>query len=405
MNKKISIIGAGISGLIAAYELEQAGWTPTIYEATDRIGGRVKTDYIDGYPYDQGFQVLLSAYPEAQKYLDYETLDLQPFLSGSRVINGKNVSKIGDPIRSPGFWLSAFDMSLASLGDKLKTLKLSQQLKSKSIKAIFNEEEITTSQYLKNKGFSDKVIERFFKPFFGGIFLEMNLTTSSRLFEFLFKMFASGYSMIPQGGMQKISDQLAAKLSKTDIHFNTKIKEVHHDKLILQDGSQIESPITIIATDPSNISNQSQQTDWKGSTNYYYEVDKPSYKESIITLSANPDKLINNFYYPTNLIPHPEGKTILSTTVVDSQGLSSLELEQAIRQELTDLGLNLKELVTSYNIPQSLPELSNIKYELTDHDITVSSNVYACGDHLLMGSLNAAMYAGHYVAQHIISKY
>ena len=85
MDQSVHIVGGGISGIIAALELESAGLQPIIYEKQDRLGGRVRTDYIDGYPFDRGFQVLLTAYPEAQRYLNYEELELQPFLSGSRV--------------------------------------------------------------------------------------------------------------------------------------------------------------------------------------------------------------------------------------------------------------------------------------------------------------------------------
>ena len=100
MNKneiKIHIIGGGVSGLIAARVLEDHGYSPSVIEATDRVGGRLKTDVIDGYQLDHGFQVLLTAYPAAQKYLDYEALDLQRFLPGASIFKNGAQKIIGDP--------------------------------------------------------------------------------------------------------------------------------------------------------------------------------------------------------------------------------------------------------------------------------------------------------------------
>ena len=404
LEHSVHIIGGGISGIIAALELESAGVKPTIYEKEDQLGGRVRTDYIDGYPFDHGFQVLLTAYPEAQHYLDYEKLDLQYFLSGSRVCYAGKTVRIGDPLSSATFWRDSFDPTLATFRDKIKTLQLSLRLKNKPLSAIFKEDEISALKYLQDLDFSDRVIERFFKPFFGGIFLESELHTSSRLFEFLFKMFGNGNSVIPMGGMQKITDQLTSKLHHTTIHTGTAVEDLKPGSIKLSDGRSISSEHTIVATDLNHIIPTKVSTKWKRSVNYYFEVDTPSYTDKIITLSANPDRLINNYYYPTNLMAHPQGKTILSTTVLDDQGMSKGELVTKVKAELRETGVEGDfNLITSYDIPYSLPDLSDIQYELTPDIIELDKGIYNCGDHIMMGSLNAAMYSGRYVAQHIIN--
>ncbi|MBO6631919.1 MAG: FAD-dependent oxidoreductase, partial [Psychroserpens sp.] len=169
---KIHIVGGGISGLIAAKTLEAGGYRPIIIEATDRVGGRVKTDIVDGFQLDHGFQVLLDAYPLAQKHLDYEQLNLQQFVPGAILFKQGKSQIIGDPLRDGSLLLSTLLATAGSLGDKLKIFKLNQSLKKKSITSIFKEPEITTLDYLKAKGFSDRIISSFFKPFFSGIFLE-----------------------------------------------------------------------------------------------------------------------------------------------------------------------------------------------------------------------------------------
>ena len=161
MTKKeynIHIIGAGISGLIAAQVLENYGYAPTVIEATDRVGGRVKTDRVNGYQLDHGFQVLLSAYPAAQKYLDYDALDLQPFLPGASIFKSSKQKIIGDPLRNLSLLFPTLFSGIGNFSDKFKILKLNQKLKKKSLEAIFSEPEQSTQEYLEKLGFSNGII-------------------------------------------------------------------------------------------------------------------------------------------------------------------------------------------------------------------------------------------------------
>ena len=165
-DQKIYIIGAGISGLVAAIELEKAGFTPVILESSGEIGGRMKTDNVDGFLLDHGFQVLNTAYPEAKKYLDYGQLQLKNFDPGAVIFDEKESYIITDPLRNP---LKIVGMAFSKVGtflDKVKMFTLTQELKKKSNEEIFNEPSVPTLQYLKNYGFSDLVITNFFKPFF-----------------------------------------------------------------------------------------------------------------------------------------------------------------------------------------------------------------------------------------------
>lgn len=336
-NYKIHIIGAGVSGLVAAQTLENQGYTPTIIEATDRVGGRVKTDIVDGYQLDHGFQVLLTSYPAAQKFLDYKALELQNFLPGAAIFKDGEENQIGDPLRDFSLFLPTVFSNLIPLSDKIKILQLNLKLKVKSVADIFKEEEKTTLQYLKDFGFSDKVITQFFKPFFSGIFLETKLETSSRMFEFVYKMFGTGNAALPKAGIQAIPDQLAGKLTTTKILFNTKVTSAKEGEIIVEDGQVLKSDFTIIATDSSNLiaDRKTEKVTWKSCFTFYFETEKRVIEKPLIGLLPKENTLINNIFYHTSLETSVNaGKEFLSVTVVDHQNLTGEQLIEKVKIEL-----------------------------------------------------------------------
>ncbi|MGS0746898.1 FAD-dependent oxidoreductase [Halpernia sp. GG3] len=260
---KIYIIGAGISGLIAAQTLEKHGFSPTILESTDSVGGRVKTDIVDGYQLDHGFQVLLTSYPAARIFLDFKALELQNFLPGATIFDNGKSQTIGDPLRNFSLLIPTVFSSIIPLMDKIKILQLNLKLKSKSLDEIFAEKEISTLEYLQKFGFSEKAISQFFKPFFSGIFLETKLETSSRMFEFVYKMFGDGYAALPKAGIQEIPNQLVNKLKSTKVLFNTKVLAVKDGEITLENGEILESDFTIIATESKNLLSNFKERKYK----------------------------------------------------------------------------------------------------------------------------------------------
>ncbi len=401
MEKKatqICIIGAGISGLIAAKTLEQAGYAPVIVEQSETIGGRVQTDIEEDIYFDRGFQVLLTAYPQAQKHLDYKALGLHRFKPGAFIFSKGKTQRIGDPLRDitalwPTLWTS-----VGTLGDKIKIFKLSQSLKRKSIAATFLEPETTTLDYLKNYGFSDRIIANFFRPFFTGIFLEEELRTSSRMFEFVFKMFAEGEAAIPAAGIGAIPEQLRSGLDKTKFLMGKQVNEVNDKELIFTDGNAItaEHIITTTPLDPKTVQ-------WKSCDNLYFEVKEQQFPTGIIGLIASGEALINNLHYLFDT--QTGGKKVLSVTVVKPHGLEEAALSQKAATELSAYcGITTVRLLKHYRIQRALPDIKDLKMNRSVSEYSPEKGMYTAGDYLLNSSLNAAMRSGEQTAEAIFNE-
>ena len=190
MAHEVVIVCCGLSGLCCALELYRNGVSFLLVEATDRVGGRVKTDQCDGFLLDRGFQVLLTAYPEAQRVLDYSALRLKPFYPGALVYDGSRFHRLADPWRKTADSIKSILSPVGSLADKLRIARFRRQVLDLSLENLMASEESTTQQRLEKLGFSPKIINSFFQPFLGGVFLDADLTTSSRLLDFVFRMFS-----------------------------------------------------------------------------------------------------------------------------------------------------------------------------------------------------------------------
>lgn len=404
-SKKVYIIGAGISGLIAANVLEKKGIKPVIIEASDRAGGRLKTDTVQNYLLDHGFQVLLSSYSAAQKYLDYKSLNLQKLKAGACIfINGKPIL-FGDPLRDPKLLFSTIFSRIGTLKDKIKIAKLNYKLQKKTIEDIFEDKEFTTLQYLKQLGFSESIIDNFFSPFFTGIFLETKLETSSRMFEFVFKMFGNGYAVLPKGGIEEISKQLKNNLQKTTFQFNTKVAAINNKEITLSTNDSITSDYIIVATEPSAlISNlKNQQIKWKSCQNLYFTSSNRIIKQPFIGLIPG-DNLINNIFYPTSIKNNHKGKSeLISVTVVKNHNLSEEELIHQVKKELNE-NCKIRDLkfLKLYDITKALPNLDNLQNEISPTETKLKDGIFLAGDVLLNGSLNAAMIAGERAAEGVL---
>ena len=213
MGQSVAILGAGLAGLRCASILHKAGCDVQVYERADRIGGRMMTDQVNGFLIDHGFHVMQSGYPTSQRAFDFESLGAQAFEPGAVVVQKRKSKtkfwRLADPFRRPiqGFLggLSGF----ASPFDLLRVARMRQSVRRGKTDRVFTGENNTADHYLRQRGFSKSMIDRFFYPLFSGIFLENELRTNERMFRFVFRMMSEGDMILPKDGIAAAPRYLA----------------------------------------------------------------------------------------------------------------------------------------------------------------------------------------------------
>ena len=412
MKLTITIIGAGISGLTAAVYLHQKGYKIQILEASDRAGGRIKTDFVDGFRLDRGFQVLLTEYPETKALLDYKKLNLKRFLPGATVLYDEGQFEIADPFRRPTALFATLFAPVGSLKDKINTFFLKNKLVKITISDVFKQPEIKTIAQLKKYGFSQKMMDRFYKPFFSGIFLENDLKTSSNMFDFVMKMFSEGDAAIPELGMEEIPKQLVALLPQNSIQYNVKVTAIENNTIICENGTVVKSDKIIIATEAiglaSNYISKTKQN-FHQVTNVYFEAEMAPTKKAVVVLNASTDKKwVNNLTVLSNVSKKyaPTGKVLISISYNGIPAIDDATLAKNMKTELKKWYGNQVadwKILKTYRIQYALPNQEKVSNEVSNSEIKINDNLFICGDHLLNGSINAAMKSGRVVAEVIDS--
>lgn len=410
INKSVIIIGAGLAGLTAAKFLKQFGFSIKIFEASDGVGGRVRTFKKDGFLLDKGFQVLLGAYPVAKEILDFKALKLKPFLSGAKVLHHNGISNVVDPLRQPSGLFETIFSPIGNLKDKFLMLKLKLVLYTKNVEQIFEEEEQSTKAFLMQYGFSEKMITNFFVPFLGGIFLEKELTTSSRMFNFVFKMFGEGEALLPEEGIQAIPNQLAEGLQADELFLNTRVAHINKNEITLDNGSLYEADYILIATNELNLPTfkVKEPGNFRKVLNLYFKTKTKPFTDALIGLVAKPNCLVNNIAVLDNVSPsyNTGDQFLISLSIIDN--IFNVSLEEIINKSKDELSFWFDvsdwEYVDKFEINYALPNQDSIIYKPKPESLVIDTNIYICGDYLTNGSLNAAMLNGKTTADLIYRK-
>jgi phytoene dehydrogenase-like protein len=421
----VTIVGAGLAGLCCAVRLERAGMSVKLLEAEDAPGGRVRTDQVQGFRLDRGFQFLLTGYPELSQQIDVKALRLRAFSRGALVWHGGRFHHFADPFRgSLGDALSIAMDPVITVGDKLRIARLRHRVKAGEPADLFRKRELTTRQFLEEYGFSSKIIDRFFRPLLGGVLLERELITSSRYFEFLFRMFAFSDAAVPENGMEMLPRQLAVRLRAGTLETGVRVTELQRDRgvFVLEAGGHYyASPHIVLAIDDAQVcsllANQNgrnrvarEPVQWNRATTFYYAARHTPIDGPLLALNgegagAGP---VNHAVVLSQASERyaPPGMHLIAASVVGRAPQAAEQIEQLERDVRAQLarwfgkGVADWTVLGGYPIVHALPMCAHAEWRQCSPRLT--EGVYACGDYRETPSIEGALASGRRAAEAVL---
>lgn len=412
MSEEVIIVGAGLAGLSCAAALQQAGVPFHIIEANDTPGGRVSTEEYLGFKLDHGFQLLHTAFPEAKLQLDYPALELGRFYPGAMVRLGGKFHKVADPGKKPLAALRGMFSPVGGVRDKLLVGKLRKQMVAMSDEERVALPEQTTLGRLQQYGFSNNMIHRFFKPLFSSVFLEDELRTSSKAFDFMFRMMMMGDVALPKNGMQEIPNQLASRIPSSRIVYSTRVTSVQANAIQLSTGHTLSANFLVLATDKRNayrMLGKELPSPPKKITTLYFASQYCPLAEPILCLNAEGKGPVVHMCVPSMVAKGyaPKGLNLISCSVLGEPPYSESFLMETVKLQMREwFGRQVDDWIylKSFRVGNALPEQSPPLQLPPEGFLKIASGIYLCGDYNGVASLDAAMESGRLAAQEIIQE-
>ena len=401
----VVVIGAGLAGLTAARTIQRSGRSVVVLEASDAVGGRVRTDEVDGFLLDRGFQVMLTAYPELRRQANLDELDLRAFDPGALVWRNGKGHVVSDPFRAPATIATSALAPIGTLGDKMRVAAL--RLRARRIRhdELLRGNDISTIVALRGFGFSTKIIDRFFRPLFGGIQLDPTLATSRRMFDIIFRSLADGESVVPARGMQRLPEHLAAALTPGTVRLNTRVTSIDATSVTTAAGERITARAVVVATESPAASAllglPTRESRVVG--NVYFSADVAPTKEKLVILDGTGKGPVLNVAVMSNVSEHyaPKGKHLISVAL---PGVVNGDLESIARTQLrgwwgtqVDAWKHLRTYAITHAGPTQEPPFS------PKQRVDLGNGRFVCGDHRDTGSIQGALYSGRRCGEAVIA--
>jgi glycine/D-amino acid oxidase-like deaminating enzyme len=408
----VLVVGAGLAGLTCAIRLHEAGRHVRLLEASDGVGGRVRTDVVDGYRLDRGFQVLLTGYPAAQRWFRYDDLDLRPFSPGVVIRRGGAFHRLADPLQDPLRSVGAAFSPVVTIPDGLRLLAWRRHVTATAGQVLARSPQLPTQRLLDRKRFSEAVISSFFQPFLAGTFFDPDMTTSSRVTELVFRSFFLGGVSVPARGMQRLPEQLADRLPAGTVHLGARVEAVRDGEVAVAGGDPVQADHVVVATEGPvaaellGADTLGHVAPGRGTVTLWYAAERSPIGAPDLVLDADGSGPANNVAVMSDVAaPYaPEGASLVAVSTVGTD--HGTDVDRDVRRQLTGwYGGEVAswQLLRTDVIPYAQPRQDVEDLPTLAREVRVGDRTWVCGDHRDTASIQGALVSGRRCADAILA--
>lgn len=407
----VVVVGAGLAGLSAARRLAGDGLDVVVLEAGDAVGGRIRTDVVDGFRLDRGFQVLNPSYPALARVVDLAALDLHPFFAGVVVGLGRRRWVLADPRRHPRY---VGQTALAPVGGpvaKARFVLAALDAATTPVARLLAEADCSAREALAARHVSPVLVDRVVRPFLSGVFLEPDLDTSRRFLDLVLRSLVRGTPALPAAGMQALPAAVAADLPADVVHLHTQVVSVGDGGVSTADGTRVAARAVVVATAAPaaaallpGLEAPAQRT----VTTWYHVPDRDGAELmgglGAIAVDGQHRGPVVNSTVLTSTAPSyaPPGRALVSTSALGLH--ADAETERTVRAQLQAIyGVDVRpwELLATYPVADALPAM--LPPLDVRRAVRLRPGLYVCGDHRDSASIQGALVSGRRAADAVLA--
>jgi phytoene dehydrogenase-like protein len=405
----VLIVGGGLAGLVCAQDLARAGVECSLLEASDVVGGRVRTDRVDGFLLDRGFQIVLCAYPQVQRRFDLPALGLGFFEPGAQVWARGALHPVSDPLRRPLGLPRTLRAPIGTPGDLVRAARLVLDVRRRDARDLLRRPDMSTARRLAELGFSETFVAAFWRPFFAGIQLDPDLEVSSRRFELILKMLAKGATGLPRDGIAAMPRQLAASLPEGTVRLGARVAAVEPGRVTLEDGEVLRARVVVVATEgpeahrllPGRVADPGSRP----AACCWFAAPAPPLAGPWLLLDGEGDGPARNVVVISEVQSSyaPAGSALIAAAVPGAPALEA-NLQARVRGQLARVFgaassdfTHLRTDVIAHGQPDQRPPLS------PRQRVEVGEGLFVCGDHRDTASVQGAMFSGERTAAAVLA--